>query len=93
MSNLRAMKVMMRLLQVKVVLVSVVAASGLQIIASESWNRQGDVVLAERAWLGAASSKTGSCYQSMWTLSHVLYSMLYTLLILTKSKGHRHAAG
>jgi hypothetical protein len=77
------MKVMMRLLQVKVV----------QIIASESWNRQGDVVLAERAWLGAASSKTGSCYQSMWTLSHVLYSMLYTLLILTKSKGHRHAAG
>jgi hypothetical protein len=92
-SSMHAMKVMMRLLQVKVVLVSIVAASGLQIIVSESWNRQGDVVLAESTWLGATSSEMGLCYQSTWTLSHVLYSMLYTLLVLTKSKVHRHVAG
>jgi hypothetical protein len=52
MSNLRAIEVTMRLLQSKVVLVSVVAASGLQIIASKSWNSQGDVMLAKRAWIG-----------------------------------------
>jgi hypothetical protein len=40
----------------------------------------------------ATCSRGISCYQSVCRRSHVLYSMLYTLLALTKSKVHRLVA-